>query len=132
MSVRDGEQLRNSSPAIVFRNFTGIKKADEVSPLIGLTASAYLFTSFSANAELLLIESSEVGVLRRIAPLLNDIAKNTISCGQIVNNTRQSVGNMTLLAERHHFRLPVAERVKRFVGFAAGASVSKALTASAT
>ena len=38
----------------------------------------------------------------------------------------------TLLAERHHFRLPVAERVKRFVGIAAGASASKALTASAT
>ena len=38
----------------------------------------------------------------------------------------------TLLAERHHFRRPVAERIKRFVGFAAGASASKALTASAT
>lgn len=38
----------------------------------------------------------------------------------------------TLLAERHHFRLPVAERIKRFVWFAAGASASKALTASAT
>ena len=34
-----------------------------------------------------------------------------------------------LLAERHHFRLPVVERVKRFVGFVAGASASKALTA---
>ena len=29
---------------------------------------------------------------------------------------------MTLLGERHHFQLPVAERVKRFVGFAAGES----------
>ena len=38
----------------------------------------------------------------------------------------------TLLAERHHFRLPVAERVKRFIGVATGASASKALTASAT
>ena len=38
----------------------------------------------------------------------------------------------TLLAERHHFRLPVAERIKRFIGFATGASASKALTASAT
>ncbi len=28
---------------------------------------------------------------------------------------------LTLLAERHHFQLPVAESVKRFVGFAAGA-----------
>ena len=33
----------------------------------------------------------------------------------------------TLLAERHHFRRPVAERVKRFAGFAAGASASKAV-----
>ena len=39
--------------------------------------------------------------------------------------------NLTLLAERHHSRLPVAECVKRFVSFAAGASPSKALTASA-
>ena len=39
---------------------------------------------------------------------------------------------VTPLGERHHFRLPVAERVKRFVGFTVGASASKALTASAT
>ena len=38
----------------------------------------------------------------------------------------------TLLGERHHFRQPVAECVKRFVGFAVGGSDSKALTASAT
>ena len=59
-------------------------------------------------------------------------------CRIIIDETKQELeqndsGDIpTLLAERHHFRLPVAERVKRFVGFAAGASASKALTASAT
>ena len=68
--MRDGEQLRFSSPAILIPNNTGKKKADEARPYSeGFATSAYLFTSFSAYAELLLIESSEVEAWRGIVPL---------------------------------------------------------------